>query len=136
MNATQKSIETVEQFDTTVTKAQIAGILRKANIVRYKTVAGGKSVLRDVTRNYAHYSGIEVIEQATSFNVNSRNLRPKYVKHSTGKFIIQFTEGYNGQKFTKEEAATILNQAIAALVAEGFMIVSDKYGYIVAKAGN
>jgi hypothetical protein len=124
------------EYDKTVTKQQIAGILRKANIVRYKKEAGGKSVLRDVKRRYSHYSGIEVIEQASSFNVNPRNLRPKYVKHTTGKFIVQFTEGYNGQKFTNEEASTILNQAIAALVAEGFVVVSDKYGYIVAKFAN
>jgi hypothetical protein len=38
------------------------------------------------------------------------------------------------QMFTQEEASTILNQAIEALVAEGFMIVSTKYGFTVAKA--
>ena len=127
---------TTVEYDKTVTKQQIAGILRKANVLRYKKVVGGKSVLRDVNRRYAHFSGIEVIEQATSFNVNPRNLRPKYVKSTTGKFIVQFTEGYNGQKFTNKEASTILNQAIAALVAEGFTVVSDKYGYIVAKVAN
>ena len=121
------------EYDITVTKQQIAGILRKAKIVRYRKEAGGKSVLRDVKRNYAYYSGVEVVEYASSFNVNPRHLRPKYVKHSTGKFGIQFVDGYNGQKFTNEEASTILNQAIAALVAEGFIVVSDKYGYIVAK---
>lgn len=127
---------TTVEYDKTVTKQQIAGILRKANIVRYKKEAGGKSVLRDVKRNYAYYSGVEVVEYASSFNVNPRHLRPKYVKHSTGKFGIQFVDGYNGQKYSNEEAKTILKQAIDALVSEGFMIVSDKHGYIVAKAGN
>jgi len=140
MNTATKSIENIvetAQYDKTVTKAQIAGILRKANVVRYKKVAGGKSVLRDITRNYAYYSGVEVIEQASSFNVNGRNLRPRYVKVSTGKFNVEFTHGYNGQKFTQEEATQILNQAIAALIAQGFTIVSENSrGYIVAKEGN
>jgi len=126
---------TTVEFDKTVTKNQIAGILRKANVVRYKRTTGGKSVLRDIRNNHSYYSGIEVIEQATSYNVNPSNLRPKYVKSTTGKFIVQFVHGYSGEKFTQEQASTILKQAIDALVSEGFMIVSDKYGYIVAKVG-
>jgi hypothetical protein len=125
------------EYDTTVTKQQIAGILRKANVVRYKKVAGGRGVLRDIKRNYAYYSGVEVIEQATSFNVNPSNLRPRYTKISTGKFNVEFTHGYNGQKFTQEEASQILTQAITALVVNGFIVVAESSrGYIVAKAGN
>jgi hypothetical protein len=119
------------EYDTTVTKQQIAGILRKANIVRYKKVAGGKSVLRDITRNYAYYSGVEVIEKSTSYNKNPRTLRPRYIKVSTGKFTVEFTHGYNGQKFTQEEAKEILNKAIAALIDNGFIVVDDHSLYFV-----
>lgn len=122
------------EYDTTVTKQQIAGILRKANVVRYKKVAGGRGVLRDIKRNYSYYSGVEVIEQASSFNVNNSNFRPRYVKITTGKFNVEFTHGYTGQKFTQEEANEILNKAIAALVANGFIVVNDhSRGFVVAK---
>lgn len=130
-------MNTIVEYDTTVTKAQIAGILRKANVVRYKKVAGGRGVLRDIKMNYAYYSGIEVVEQASSFNVNPSNLRPRYVKISKGKFNIEFIHGYNGQKFSQEKANEILKQAVSALVANGFVIVDENYrGYIVAKVGN
>lgn len=122
------------EYDTTVTKQQIAGVLRKANVVRYKKVAGGRGVLRDIKRNYSYYSGVEVIEQASSFNVNPRTMRPRYKKVSTGKFNVEFTHGYNGQKFTQEEANEILNKAIAALVANGFIVVNDhSRGFTIAK---
>lgn len=125
---------TTLEYDLTVTKSQIAGILRKANIVRYKKEAGGKSVLRDIQTNYAYYSGVEVIEQASSFNVNSRDMRPRYVKLTTGKFNVSFTHGYNGTKFSQAEANEILNQAISALITNGFVIVSENsFGYTVAK---
>ena len=129
-------MNTAVEYDTTVTKSQIAGLLRKANIVRYSTVAGGKSTLRDVTRKHAHYSGIEVIENATQFNVARRDSRPRWKKVTTGKFEVIFTHGYNGQRFSQKEANEILNQAVAALVANGFVIVSENFrGYTVAKVG-
>ena len=112
-------------IDKSVTKVQIAGILRKAKIVRYRKVSAGGSMLRDIRTHYAHYSGVEVTENATSFNVASRNSRPQYKKVTTGEFDITFTHGYSGQKFTEEEAAVILNQAVEALKANGFVVIAE-----------
>jgi hypothetical protein len=121
------------EYDTTVTKQQIAGVLRKAKIVRFKKVSGGQSVLRDVKTNYAYYSGIEITEQCMSFNISPSN-RPRYAKISTGKFYVEFTHGYNGQKFTQQEAKEILDKALAALVDNGFVVVSENtFNTIVAK---
>ena len=125
------------KYDVTVTKAQIAGILRKANIVRYKKIRAGASVLRDIKTNYSYYSGVEVIENGVSFNVSASGFRPHYVKTKFGTFTISFTHGYTGQKFTTEEGTAILNQAITVLVANGFVIVKEnQFGITVAKVGN
>ena len=127
----------VVEYDTTVTKAQIAGILRKANVVRYKKIRAGASVLRDIKTNYSYYSGVEVVENATSFNVSATGFRPHYVKTKFGTFTISFQHGYTGQKFTAEEGTTILNQAVAVLLANGFTITNEnKFGITVAKVIN
>jgi hypothetical protein len=61
-------------------------------------------------------------------------MRPRYKKVSTGKFNVEFTHGYNGQKFTQEEANEILNKAIAALIDNGFIVVNDhSRGFTIAK---
>ena len=126
--------DTVE-YNKEVTKAQIAGILRKANIVRYRKVSAGQSVLRDIKTHYAHYSGVEVTERCSYLDISGRNSRPQYQKITTGTFDIRFTHGYTSKKFTAEEGATILNQAIEALKANGFVVISehDLSGFCVAK---
>jgi hypothetical protein len=124
----------VVEYDTTVTKAQIAGIFRKANVVRYKKIRAGASVLRDIKTNYSYYSGVEIVENAVSFNVSASGFRPHYVKTKFGTFTISFTHGYTGQKFSTEEGTTILNQAITTLLANGFVIISEnKFGITVGK---
>lgn len=122
------------EYDLEVTKWQIAGILRRANIVRFRKVTGGQSRLRDVKANVSYYGGIEVTEIATAYNVNGKNMRPKYVKETTGKFTINFVQGYEGKHYESEEANAILKEAIAALIADGFTVVHENFlGYTVAK---
>lgn len=121
------------EIDTEVTKSQIAGILRKAKIVRYRSEAGGKSVLRDIGRNHATYSGIEITERAHTYNKNAgKNLRPRWIKISEGKFDIDFVSGYNGESYTTSEAVEIRNQALQALLEAGFVQV-DGLKFRVAK---
>lgn len=121
------------QIDTEVTKNEVAGILRKAKIVRTRKVVGGKSTLRDVTRNETTYSGVEITERKFTYNRNANKpLRPRWEKVSEGKFDIAFTYGEDSNDYTKEEAIAILDNALKALLTAGFIQV-DGLKYRVAK---
>lgn len=127
-------------LDTEVTKAQIAGVLRKAKVVRYREVAGGKSVLRDVHRNIASYSGIEITEVATHFNKNAgKAMRPRYIKISTGVFYAKWVDGYNdATPATPPQRSEAYATTITALENAGFTILDIdaisgvKFGKVVA----
>lgn len=112
-------------FDNEVTKAQIAGILRKAKVTRYREEKGGKSVLRDVHRHTASYSGIEVTEVASHFNRNAgKAMRPRYIKIASGVFFAKWVDGYNDfVAVTPSQRSEAYATTMTALADAGFTIL-------------
>ena len=130
---------TTIELDTEITKVQIAGVLRKAKVVRYRDVVGSKSRLRDIRNNHSSYSGIAITEKCSVYNRNkSTNLRPHWVKDSTGEFSLVWYNGYNDQvEFTSEQIAQEFTKALNALVNAGYTILESstnfiKFGKVVA----